>query len=258
MQKNHIKNHWEKQGRDYKESHWASWGDNWMIELEIENISKYISNGDKVLDVGCANGYSTFEQYKRKKLSSIVGIDYASSMIEMANKELNKNFKQSNIKFLQGDIRNIEFNSFEFDVVYTTRVIINLPTWEAQKQAINECIRVTKKGGTVIFSEGFWEPLVKLNSMRLLSGLAPLAEHDFNRYIKKEKLKNYLEELGHTYEVIDFSSIYYLGSRLLRELVTDFENYEGFSNPINKKFAKLQSCYNGGGFGIQQAFIINI
>ena len=37
-----IKEFWEKQGEVFKESHEASWGDNFAIELEIENISKYI------------------------------------------------------------------------------------------------------------------------------------------------------------------------------------------------------------------------
>lgn len=258
MEKNHIKEYWEQQGEVHGDSHWASWGDNWIIDLEIDNISKYIKDNDTVLDVGCANGYSTFQQYKRKKLKSIVGIDFANNMINMANKRLNKEIDNDNISFKQGDIRNIEFDDNEFDVVYTTRVVINLQTWEEQKQAINECIRVTKKGGKVILSEGFWEPLMLLNSFRLISGLEPLVEHDFNRYLKKKKLIKYIESLGFSYEVVDFSSIYYLGSRLLRELVTDFEQYEGFSNPINKKFAELQKDYRGGGFGIQQAFIIDV
>jgi len=34
-----------------------------------------------------------------------------------------------------------------YDVVYTTRVLVNLPTWEQQKKGIAECLRVTKKKG---------------------------------------------------------------------------------------------------------------
>ena len=38
------------------------------------------------------------------------------------------------------------------------------------------------------------------------------------------------------YQIEDFSSIYYPGSRFLRELVIDPTAYPGFTNPINKLF----------------------
>lgn len=255
MQKDFIKEYWEHQGKTHQDSHWASWGDNWIIDLEIENISSYIEDGCSVLDMGCGNGYSTFKQYERHNLKNIVGVDFAENMIATANENLKKH-NLNNMRFEQGDVRQINFSDETFDVVYTTRVIINLPTWQEQQKAISECLRVTKKNGFVILSEGFWEPLVLLNSFRLLCGLEPLVEHDFNRYLKKTKLEAFIAELGYNYEINDFSSIYYLGSRLLRELVTDHESYEGFSNPINKIFADIQRNYKGGGFGIQQAFVI--
>lgn len=257
MAKDHIKTYWESQGKEHQASHWASWGDNWIIDLEIENISKYINDGDTVLDVGCANGYSTFKQYEQHKLNSIIGVDFAENMINAANDRLNNiHDKPGNMLFNQGDIRNLEFENNQFDVVYTTRVIINLSTWEEQVNAIKECIRVAKPNGKIILSEGFWEPLMLLNSMRLLVNLKPLVEHDFNRYFKKYKIEELMKELNLEYDIIDFSSIYYLGSRFLRELVTDTEKYEGFTNPINEIFANIQKDYKGGGMGIQQAIVI--
>jgi|APSaa5957512535_1039671.scaffolds.fasta_scaffold62695_2 ubiquinone/menaquinone biosynthesis C-methylase UbiE len=255
MEENHIKNYWENQGKVHNESHWASWGDNWMIDLEIETISEHINNNDKVLDVGCANGYSTFNQLKKHNLNAITGVDFAENMIHYANESLKKN-KCSNVNFEVGDVRNLKFSDNTFDVVYTTRVIINLPTWEEQINAIKECIRVAKSGGTIVLCEGFWEPLVKLNALRTLANLEPLAEHDFNRYLKKNNVKKFLNSLNLDFEIVDFSSIYYIGSRFLRELVTDYTEYEGFSNPINAKFASIQKDYKGGEVGIQQAIII--
>ena len=40
-----IKEYWEKQGKIFKDSHEASWGDNFAIQLEIDNISKFIKLG---------------------------------------------------------------------------------------------------------------------------------------------------------------------------------------------------------------------
>jgi hypothetical protein len=121
---------------------------------------------------------------------------------------------------------------------------------------IAECIRVVKPNGTIILSEGFWEPLMLLNAMRTLVKLSPLVEHDFNRYLKLSALETYLQKLGVNYVVDDFSSIYYLGSRLLRELVTDPAAYPGFTNPINKQFYEIEKEFSGGGMGIQQAIVI--
>jgi hypothetical protein len=92
--------------------------------------------------------------------------------------------------------------------------------------------------------------------MRTLVSLPPLVEHDFNRYLKKEKLSELLDSLSLKYHVIEFSSVYYLGSRFLRELVTKSDDYPGYSNPINELFFEIEKKYSGGGFGIQQAYVI--
>lgn len=253
--KNYIRDVWEKLAKDYPDSHWASWGDHFAIDLEVENISKFINAGDIVLDVGCSNGHATIKQLK-KDPKTIFGIDFSQEMIKNAN-ALKQKFKiKDEVTFIRGDVRHIPFNDDTFDVTYTTRVVINLPNWDEQKKAIRECLRVTKKGGIVILSEAFWEPLVLLNSLRTLKNLAPLVEHDFNRYLKLSKTEVFLNDMKVKFERVDFSSIYYLGSRFLRELVTNPEDYDGYNNPINKIFYEIEKEFSGGGFGIQQAYII--
>lgn len=256
MQKDHIKDYWEQQAQTHGDSHHASWGDNFMLDLEINTIKSYLSDNDSVLDAGCANGYATFKQLEAKKLKSITGIDFAENMIHEANAAKKKKNLGDTIHFEVGDIRSLNFKDNSFDVVYTTRVLINLPTWNEQIQGINECIRVAKPGGTIILSEAFWEPLMLLNSLRSIKQMPPLVEHDFNRYMKKQRLDAYLQSLGLKFSIDEFSSVYYLGSRFLRELVTDANAYPGYSNPINELFYKMELNFSGGGFGIQQAYII--
>ena len=252
---NFIKDFWENQAITFKDSYAVSWGDNFAIDLEIDNIARYINKGDVILDVGCSNGHATLAMLQ-KEPAKIYGVDYAENMIHFANEKKSTLNNPENVIFEVGDIKNLQFDDSIFDVVYTTRVIINLPNWEEQQLGIEECLRVTKKGGVVILSEAFWEPLVLLNSLRALKQLTPLVEHDFNRYLKKQKLEQLLEAKGLKYSVEDFSSIYYLGSRFLRELVTNPSDYPGYSNPINELFYKIEKDFSGGGFGIQQAYII--
>ena len=256
MNKDHIHSYWESQGVQHNDSHWASWGDNWAIDLEIETIGKHLKDGDRVLDVGCANGFSSLRQLEKHKLASITGVDFAGSMIAAANQTKAKLGLGDVVSFAEGDVRSLAFADNSFDAVYTTRVLINLPTWQEQQQGIRECLRVAKPGGKVILSEGFWEPLVLLNALRALVKLPPLVEHDFNRYLKRSSLEAFLAELKLEWEVEDFSSVYYLGSRLVRELVTDPSAYPGYTNPVNKIFYELEKQFSGGGMGIQQAFVI--
>ncbi|MCC6610810.1 MAG: class I SAM-dependent methyltransferase [Burkholderiales bacterium] len=254
--KDHIREYWESQARAHGAGHEASWGDNFAIALEIDTIAKHLADGDTVLDVGCANGFSAFRQLELHRLERLVGVDFAAGMVEAARAAKTARGLDDRVEFRVGDVRALDFPDDAFDVVYTTRVLINLPTWREQVKGIGECLRVTRPGGTVILSEGFWEPLQLLNAMRALARLAPLVEHDFNRYLKKQSLEELLATLGLEYSVDEFSSVYYLGSRFLRELVTDPSAYPGYSNPVNELFYNIEREYSCGGFGIQQAYVI--
>jgi ubiquinone/menaquinone biosynthesis C-methylase UbiE len=253
MSKDFIKDFWNNQAKKFGESPEASWGDIQMVNLEIETIGHHLRRGETVLDIGCANGYAAFRH--AKKLKRIMGVDFAEEMIREANKA-KKNATCNNISFEMGDVRKLQFKTNSFDMVYTTRVLINLPTWADQIQGIKECIRVTKPGGKILLSEAFWEPLMLMNALRILVGLPSLVEHDFNRYLKKDRLNDLLKSLGLKFKIDDFSSVYYLGSRFLRELVTNPNDYVGYSNPINKLFYDIERKYSGGGFGVQQLYVI--
>jgi ubiquinone/menaquinone biosynthesis C-methylase UbiE len=249
-----IRDYWESQAQTYGASPEASWGDAHAIELEIATISNYLQDGDTVLDAGCGNGYAAIRQCTRRQLKSMLGVDFSQAMIAAANQARREHKRADAIEFKTGDIRALPFRDGAFDVVYTTRALINLPSWDDQVIAITECLRVAKR--RVILSEGFWEPLVMLNAMRSLVKLPALVEHDFNRYLKKSWLEHLLTSLGHAFSIDEFSGVYYLGSRFLRELVTDAPAWPGYTNPVNALFCEIERDYDAKGFGIQQAYIV--
>ena len=266
---NRILHHWDAQAEKCRASPEASWGDNWAIQLEYQAIGKYIKSGDTVLDVGCANGHAVF-QHALRSPKRIVGVDFSGKMIEAARayrddtfaammmQEGKSQLADDAIEFRVGNVLYLPFSESSFDVVYTTRCLINLPTWEEQQRGIVECLRVCKPGGLVLLSEGFWEPLCKLNALRAVVGLPPLVEHDYNRYLKLKKVTEFLSDANKTFTVEDFSSVYYLGSRFLRELVTDPDSFPGYSNPINQKFYELEREFcSSSRFGVQQLVKVN-
>jgi ubiquinone/menaquinone biosynthesis C-methylase UbiE len=258
----YIREHWDQQAETHGAAYSASWGDLFAIQLEVATIGQFIHEGDRVLDVGCANGFSML-QHLDKKPASLTGVDFSEGMIRAAWQNAEKvQAGQAPVHFEAGDIRKLRFADRSFDLVYTTRTLINLPTWEEQKGAILECIRVCRDGGTVVLSEAFWEPLALLNALRLVKALPPLVEHDFNRYLKKSLLEEFLSARALEFEAVDFSSVYYLGTRFLRELVVDSKTQvdfkkAAFDNPFNELFYQIEKDYSGGGFGIQQAYVIH-
>ena len=251
-----IKDFWDSQAERFGPAHDASWGDSEMISLEIDAIADCISQGDVFVDAGCANGFSTRQIAERVNPVKVHAFDFSGEMIAQAMKS-HLASKEFDVNVFESDIRKIDLSDGIADVCYTTRTLINLPSWADQQTGISECLRVVKPGGLVLLSEGFWDPLCKLNALRQIVGLPALVEHDFNRYIKLERLIQWLTEQKLLFEIRDFSSLYYLGSRFIRELATDASTFPGFTNPINKEFAdlarKYQSC---GSIGVQQLVVI--
>jgi hypothetical protein len=50
--------------------------------------------------------------------------------------------------------------------------------------------------------------------------------------------------------------MYYIGSRVLRDIFTTPSDYEGYSNPINEDFYNLELKYSGSDVGIQQLYVV--
>ncbi len=250
-----IYNYWEENANRYGASHWVSWGDLSMIKLERETIAGYLNMGDKVLDAGCANGYSTF-YYLTKKPSLIKGFDYSPTMVKMADKRLTASKQKIPVIFYRADIRNIPERSGYFDVSITTRVLINLPSWSLQKKAIDEICRVTKRGGLILFSEAFKGSLGRLNRLRRFFNLPKLTIPAFNKYLDEDLLADYLNKKGLKYQVVNFSSMYYIGSRVIREIYLDKKEKPSFKHFINDFFLELERRRDKLDFGIQKLFVV--
>ena len=241
---NHILNFWESQSEKFQNSREVSWQDSYMQDIEYENLTKVIINHfpsreiSRVLDAGCANGFVIKQLINENNIGEAVGIDFSNSMIKFANKgELS-----NKLIFKQADVRNIPYPDNHFDLTFTNRVIINLPNWNEQEDAIVQLLRVTKPGGVLVMQEAFWDGLKVINEQRELSGLSPLAQKDFNCYLRMNVVAKLLDRLGLEFKLVDTSSIYYLGTRLIRELLTDEVE---FKCELNRIFKNLQLSYPG-------------
>lgn len=256
----HILSFWEGQAAKHGGSSHASWADDYMVDLERSFLAQFISDLSprNALDCGTSNGHSLLSLAERFPSVNFEAFDYSPEMISQANLALQQSSCKNISRISLQDIRSTDYPSDGFDFVYTTRVLINLATWQEQVLGTKECLRLVRPGGSLLLMEAFWEPLCKLNSFRALGGLAPLEEHDFNRYLKHSNLSGLLIKMGVKYSTYDFSSTYYFLTRFVRELIHADEADSTYKSKFNHYAKELHlSLKPSEGLGVQQAYLIH-
>lgn len=252
-----IKSFWTDQAKQHGLSHAASWSDKGVIDLEIREIVKWLEEGNSVLDVGCANGYSTIQFAIQRRLA-INGLDYIPEMIEQARKryELLREAIQGDVKFEVGDITQIDKPDNSYDRVVVIRVVINLGQWSQQAKAIKECARVLKPGGLLLLSEATLQGWTKLNAFRREWGLEEIPMPAFNSYVDQTRVIEVASPELELVHVFDFASTYYVGTRILKPLLIKALNINlEVANPEmewNRWFAQLPPA---GEYGVQKLFV---
>jgi ubiquinone/menaquinone biosynthesis C-methylase UbiE len=116
----------------------------------INNIKKFISNGDKILEIGCGRGGFAFwfsKTYKNQS-TEYEAADFSLSAINMAKKYQKENAIE-NINFSVKDIQKIEFPDNYFDKIICFETIEHVPN---PKKAVKELHRVLKPNGLMVLT----------------------------------------------------------------------------------------------------------
>ena len=213
-----IKKFWNERAIKYGVSQEATLAEIAVRHLEINEINRHLDHGQKILDVGCGNGYTT-KIFAKKYNSKIYGIDYAPKMVDIAKQSLVESDTLGEIQFDVQDCLDINFQNNLFDIVYTERCIQNLPELKLQEQAILELLRVLKPGGKLILIECSKTGLLELNRIRKMISRTIIddAEPWHNKFIDD----NWLLDFAHNntdilrLEIKPFASTYTFCTRIL-------------------------------------------
>ena len=120
----------------------------WKSEQMI--FSEHIKPTDKILDVGCGAGRTTFALYELG-YHDIIGIDLSKGMINSCT--LTKKEKELDIQFLTADATKLPFETETFDVcIFLFNGLMTIPKLENRLKAMQEISRVLKSGGKFIFT----------------------------------------------------------------------------------------------------------
>ncbi len=113
---------------------------------ELEFLSEYIKNGQKVLDLGCGNGRLC--KLLQGKDIEYIGLDNSEGLIKIARERFNE------AEFLVADALNlgIRFPKNEFDVIVSVAFLHHIPSQKLQLKILKDCFSLLKPNGFLIFT----------------------------------------------------------------------------------------------------------
>lgn len=201
--------------------------------LEMKTLAKYFSDGLLVAEFGCGNGLSAFELVKQFNIE-IHAYDFSSEMIKQAKVLAKELGITKNIVFDVADITNPPEIKEKFDLIFTERMIINLPDWEAQLKAIKTMSNYLKIGGRLLLMENSQTGLDELNSYRAEVGLETINAPWHNLYLDDNKVNTASVPNCELVEVVPYSATYYFISRVVNAWQAKQEGKEpSYDAPIN-------------------------
>jgi len=105
--------------------------------------------GAKILEIGCGRGAGALLIKDAFRPGYVYAMDLDIDMIRKAGSYL-KPLQKEDISFLVGDVCALPFEDFTMDAVFGFGVLHHIPDWQG---ALNEIVRVLKRGGIYFFEE---------------------------------------------------------------------------------------------------------
>lgn len=224
-----------------------------LRELEIHLGASYMTDGQRVLDVGCGLGYAPV-QYASINNVEAHGIDYSDKMIDGAKRLIDetKPTLRGTVEFQHASVLELPFVACSFDVVTSSRCLMALLDWELQQKALVEIHRVLKPGGLYIMMEGTFDGLDRLNEMRLRCKLDPIAadgkDRLFTLKFHERELLDFVKPL-YVHEHTRRFGMYYFLTRIVQPLLVepDKPSYDHKLNEVAREIAKMFPDFEGLG-----------
>lgn len=116
------------------------------IQYEVGLLEKIGINSlqnARVLDLGCSNGFKTYQLFNKDNIQQVLGIDWSQTAIDEANEKYGKNKK---FEFVCDDIYKIDFKQ-KFDIIYMSFVLHHV---QDKIGLLRKVYSLLKKGGYVV------------------------------------------------------------------------------------------------------------
>jgi SAM-dependent methyltransferase len=202
-------------------------------KLEVRAINNQIKDEMQVAEFGCGNGETAIQIYKNKKIK-LDCYDFSPLMIQNAIINAKNHGLEEKIKFHVNDIRAESILNCKYDVIYSERMIINLPDWSTQVNAIKYITGNLKTGGRYLMCENSIQGLNNINEFRAMAGLEKIVPPWHNLYINDDLISNLKLDGVRLINVEAFSSTYYFLSRVVNAWLANRAGVQPlYDSPVN-------------------------
>jgi SAM-dependent methyltransferase len=237
MNTHEIQQYWENRAKATPNN--ATTNDIHLRELEFNTLKRAILQSQHspktILDIGCGDGATTLKLAAAYPDRQFAGWDYSPTMIELA-KRIQEASGAKNCQFYVKDFTTCPFEYF--DLVIASRVFINIPTWEEQKQALKTAIGL---GKGLIAIENFAEEQENFERARELNGLPVIKVHSFNKYLREYQLIQFAFDIGSPITISNFANAYYYATRICYAKQCQFLYIDPcYTHPAHQSAVKLQ------------------
>lgn len=176
-----------------------------------DSINKY--HPKRVIDLGCGDARTLCLLALQFPEIDFLGVDFSETMLINANKNMMA-LEVKNVTLTQGDVTET-IRLADIGLAYTTRCLINLPTWDLQLTALNNITKLLANDGVYVMIENFVEGNESFNSLRRMFDLPDIPVRGHNLYFSKQLLLHATSDILIPIDEENISSIYYIFTRVL-------------------------------------------
>lgn len=246
-----IRRYWDERAADASGAPAATTNDVWLRRIEVGKLVDQVRRLEllraEIVDVGCGDGRTAIALARQFPQVRVVGVDFSPQMVRSALERLESVSDADaslgeRVRFIEGDVSALEAAIGErpFDVAITDRCLINLPSWNDQRRAIGILAGHLRPGGHYFAIENFIDGHQAMNALRREQGLPEIDVRWHNRLLDE---RAFLEESARWFDVIevdDFTSTYYLVTRVVYAALCAREGTEpDYEHPIHEIAASL-------------------
>jgi trans-aconitate methyltransferase len=163
----------------------------------------------RVMDIGCGDARTTARLATEFEGVKFVGGDYSESMVRNAQRNIDS-AEIDNLSVMLCDVTQ-PLPKQQMDMIYSTRCLINLPTWELQQTAVNNVADALVVGGLYVMIENFVEGQENFNAIRRNFELPEIPVREHNLFFNRANLMDFVSTFFETVEEVNISSTYYSG-----------------------------------------------
>lgn len=241
-----IKNYWEERARS-DQSAQSTTLDYYLREIEFRCISEMISacRPARVFDVGCGDAHTTMRLAETFPSVAFVAGDYAQAMLANARSNVQSRGTK-NVEIIEYDVTAARALD-AFDLVYTTRCLINLSGWTAQRSSLTNIARLLRPGGTYVMIENFVDGHQEMNDVRRGFDLPEIKIRDHNCFFDEDTLIPFLKQQFDVEIYRNISSAYYLVTRVIYSKICQEKGVNpDYFDDHHRLAAQLPFCGNCG------------